>query len=111
MVRVSDKLIRQMADDIVKEVAPEKVILFGSWARGDGGDESDVDFLVIEREAFGPHRSRRKEAARIWRCLSQYRVSKDILVYSSQDIQEGSKALHQVIAVALDEGKLLYESA
>ena len=58
MVRVSDKLIRQMADDIVKEVAPEKVILFGSWARGCGGDESDVDFLVIEREAFGPHRSR-----------------------------------------------------
>ena len=111
MVSVSNRLIRRIADDIVKEVAPEKVILFGSWARGNASDRSDIDFLVIEREAFGPHRSRRKEAARISRSLSQYRVAIDILVYSSHELQANAQTLPVAIAEALEEGKLLYESA
>jgi predicted nucleotidyltransferase len=85
MVRVSEELIEELATEIVREIDPERIVLFGSWARGQAHDTSDVDLLVIEREQFGPDRSRRKEAARIWRCLSRFRVPTDILVYSSDE--------------------------
>ena len=107
MVKVSDKIINDMKDVIVREIDPEKVVLFGSWAHGQADDHSDVDFLVIEREPFGPQRSRRLEAARIWRCLSSFRVPKDILVYSSQELDR----IPQVVTTALKEGRVLYESA
>lgn len=107
MVKISDKLINDMKDAIVREVDPEKIILFGSWARGQVDEQSDVDLLVIEREPFGRHRSRRLEAARIWRCLSRFRVPKDILVYSSQELDQTPR----IVMTALNEGKVLYESA
>ncbi|MFC1762677.1 nucleotidyltransferase domain-containing protein [Planctomycetota bacterium] len=107
MVSVSNKLINDMKDTIVQEIHPEKIILFGSWAQGKANEHSDVDLLVIEREPFGPLRSRRREAARIWRCLSSFRIPKDILVYSSQELNKIPRA----VSTAIKEGKVLYESA
>ena len=106
MVDVTDKLINDMKNAIVREVDPQKIILFGSRALGLTHENSDVDLLVIEREPFGRHRSRRLEAARIWRCLSSFRVPKDILVYSSQELDQPPRA----VTSALKEGKVLYES-
>ena len=53
---VSDDLLSQMAQVIVQEVEPERIILFGSHARGEARPDSDVDLLVIEREGFGKQR-------------------------------------------------------
>ncbi|MEN6425773.1 MAG: nucleotidyltransferase domain-containing protein [Phycisphaerales bacterium] len=110
MVNVSEKLIDRMTQRIVQEVNPERVVLFGSWARGEARDWSDVDLLVVEREPFGPNRSRRQEAARIWRCLSEFRVPTDILVYSASEVARWKDSDYHVIAQALREGKVLYES-
>ena len=49
MVSISEELIERMARRIVTEVDPEKVVLFGSWARGEASEQSDVDFLVIDQ--------------------------------------------------------------
>jgi uncharacterized protein len=110
MVYVSEELIDRMARRIVREVDPERVILFGSWARGDANVQSDVDFLVVEREPFGPDRSRREEAVRIWRCLSEFRVPTDILVYSVDELNQWRDSRYHVVGRALREGKVLYES-
>ena len=110
MVNISSEMIEEMTRQIVREVDPQRVLLFGSWARGQANEHSDVDFLVVEREPFGRNRSRRKEAARIWRCLSEFRVSKDILVYSVSELAHWRDSSHHVIARALREGKVLYES-
>jgi predicted nucleotidyltransferase len=82
---VSDELLRQMARVIVREVEPERIVLFGSHARGDARPDSDVDLLVIEREPFGEGRSRRREAALLWRALARFPVPKDIVVYSQAE--------------------------
>ena len=111
MVKISNQLIDTMAQQIVREVDPERIVLFGSWARGEGKDGSDVDLLVVEREPFGPNRSRRREAARIWRCLAEFRIAKDILVYSVGELARWQDSAHHVIARALREGRVLYESA
>ena len=54
MVPVTDALLDQMVQAIVAEVDPEQVILFGSRARGDAREDSDVDLVVVEAEPFGP---------------------------------------------------------
>ncbi len=110
MVNISSEIIEKMTRQIVREVDPQRILLFGSWARGQANEHSDVDFLVVEREPFGRNRSRRREAARIWRCLSEFRVSKDILVYSVGELAQWKDSSHHVIARALREGKVLYES-
>lgn len=110
MVNIPDDLIDRMTQRIVREIHPQKILLFGSWARGQANKESDVDFLVVEREPFGGNRSRRQEAARIWRCLSEFRVPTDILVYSASELSQWQDSSHHVIGTALREGKVLYES-
>jgi predicted nucleotidyltransferase len=44
---VSRRDIRTYVDSLARSFAPERVILFGSHARGDAGDDSDVDMLVV----------------------------------------------------------------
>ena len=110
MVSVSKELIDRMTERIVREVDPERIVLFGSWARGEATEQSDVDFLVVEREPFGPNRSRREEAVRIWRCLYEFLVPKDILVYSVHEIDQWKDSNYHVVGRALKEGKVLYES-
>ncbi len=59
------ELLQNMTDTIVSEVDPEKGILFGSQARGEAHQHSDVDLLIVENTPFGVKRSRRKEAAKV----------------------------------------------
>jgi uncharacterized protein len=106
---VSNDMLRQMTRVIVDEVEPERIILFGSHARGDAGPDSDVDLLVIEQEPFGKMRSRRREAALLWRVLARFPVSKDILVYSQKEAAEWKGSPGHVVAQALREGRVLYE--
>ena len=103
-------MIEKMTQQIVREVDPQRILLFDSWARGQGSEHSDVDFLVVEREPFGRNRSRRREAVRIWRCLSEFRIPTDILVYSISEVAQWKDSSHHVISMALREGKVLYES-
>ncbi len=109
MRTITDDLLARMVRIIVDEANPEQVILFGSRARGDHRDNSDVDLVVIEAEPFGPGRSRRREMARLYGALSSFRVSADLLVYSREDVDYWRDSLNHVLARALREGKLLYE--
>ena len=107
--QVTDLLLSDMVRAIVAEVDPEQVILFGSRARGDAREDSDVDLLVIESAPFGNGRSRRQEAVRLWRAVSGLGVAKDILVYSRDEVEHWRDSLNHVLARALREGRVLYE--
>jgi len=109
MTPVTDDLLDRMVQAIVAEVDPERVILFGSRARGDEREDSDVDPVVIEAEPFGPGRSRRKELARLYRALTGFLVPADVLVYSHEDVDYWRDSLNHVLARALREGRTLYE--
>jgi predicted nucleotidyltransferase len=108
-VDVSADLLSQMAQVIVQEVEPERIILFGSHARGEARAGSDVDLLVIEREGFGEQRSRRREAALLWRALARFPVPKDIVVYSEEEVAAWKDSPGHLLAGALREGRVLYE--
>ncbi|MDP2783019.1 MAG: nucleotidyltransferase domain-containing protein [Sulfurimicrobium sp.] len=97
-----------MVEAIVREAAPETIILFGSRARGDAQPDSDVDLLVVEREPFSPQRSRSKEAARLYMALRGLAVSKDILLYRRDEFDHWKNSLNHVVGRAHREGRVLY---
>ncbi len=109
MVHVTDDTLDRMVRAIVAAVDPERVILFGSRARGDAGAESDVDLVVVEAEPFGPGRSRHDELVRLYHALADFRVAADVLVYSNADVAYWRDSLNHVLARALREGRTLYE--
>lgn len=108
MSAINDSIINQMAECIVKEVNPVRIVLFGSAARGQGHEDSDVDLLVIEDAPFGAARSRYRETGRINRALAGFGVAKDVLVYSIDEVERWRNSVNHVVAHALREGRDLY---
>ena len=106
---VTDAVIAEMVEALVKEADPEQVILFGSRGRGDARTDSDVDLIVVEAEPFGPGRDRVKEMARLYKALAGFVVPADILVYSREDVEYWRDSLNHVLARALREGRVVYE--
>ena len=109
MPAVTDELLDRLIRAIVDEVHPEQVILFGSRARGEERETSDVDLIVIEAEPFGPERSKHKEMLRLYRAVRDFRVPKDLLVFSNEEVEYWQDSLNHVLARALREGRVLYE--
>lgn len=85
--------------DGLKGMGAQKVILFGSWGRGEGADWSDLDILVVMRSDL-PFVERMGE---IYRRLRPCEA--DVFVYTPEEMEEGNP----VIRRALAEGKVLYE--
>ena len=100
-----DECIAAMTDRIVRDFSPVRVILFGSAARGDAGQHSDVDFLVVLAHVD----DKRQAAVAIRRALSAFPVAKDILVTTPDEISRRGHLVGTVLRPALREGKVLYE--
>ena len=109
MTQVTEDLLNRMVQAIVDEVDPEQVILFGSRARGEEQEKSDIDLIVVEAEPFGLERSRHREMVRLYHAVAGFRVPTDVLVYSHEDVDYWRDSLNHVLARALREGKVLYE--
>ena len=108
MVPVTDELLDRMVRAIVEAVDPEQVIQFGSRARGDARESSDVDLVVVESEPFGKTRSRRLEAARVYEALADFDTLTDVLLYSRDEVRRRRNSANHVLADALREGRVLY---
>ena len=109
MTQVTNDLLKEIVRVIVGEVDPYQIILFGSRARGDFDEDSDIDLVVLESKAFGDGGSRHREEVRLYRALAGFHVSKDILVYTREDAECWRDSLNHVLARALREGRVLYE--
>ncbi len=110
MLQVTEKLLQEMTDLIVRDIQPLKIILFGSHARGTASADSDLDFLVVEDGPFDAQRSRRGEITRLSNILFDFYIPMDFLVFTPQEIEKWKNAKNHVIAHALREGLTLYES-
>ena len=109
MTTVTDQALEDFVQAIVQEVDPEQIYVFGSRARGDARPDSDVDLLVVEREPFGPQRSRWQEITRLLNLSARMRMPTDFLVYSRDEVEAWQDCRNNIIAQALAEGRLLYE--
>jgi predicted nucleotidyltransferase len=108
MVSVKDhtrkKMIREMVNRIVEHFDPEKIILFGSSARGDSGPDSDVDLLVV----MPVRGSKREKQLEIRALLRGIRLAKDIVVSRPEDFEWRKDIVGTIEYPATKEGKVLY---
>lgn len=95
--------IQEMVRRIVRQFRPERVILFGSHARGEAGPDSDVDLLVVMRV-----RGLRKQGIQIRVALHDIRVPKDVIVTSPEDFEWRKDVPGTIEYPAAREGKVLY---
>jgi len=108
MPTLSEEMLNQMVQIIVREVAPETVILFGSHARGDARADSDVDLMVVEKTPFSQQRSRRAEYSRLSMALRDLPFAKDILLYSRSEFDYWKDSPNHVVGRAQREGRVLH---
>jgi predicted nucleotidyltransferase len=86
---------------------PASVMLFGSYARGEADDQSDLDLLIIEDEVA----DKANEYLRIHRAIGPIGVGVDVLVFSRQDFERRSLVPGSLPHRVRQEGRLLYDTA
>ena len=106
---LKEETLKKIVKEIIEETGAEKIILFGSYAKSLQTDNSDIDILIIEKEPFGKSRSRRREINKVRKKLSEYRISKDILIYDLDEFNDWKNSINHIIGRSLKEGKVLYE--
>ena len=102
---IDENTICEITERLVSGFHPDKIILFGSQARGTSDEKSDLDILVI-----CPVRgSRRKMMVEMDRSLKGLKVARDIMVLSADEFERDRKIPGTIARPAWKEGKLLYE--
>ena len=93
-----------MVRRIVEQFHPDRVILFGSHARGTAGPDSDVDLLVVMPVAG----SKREKQLEVRLALHEFKVSKDIIITTPEDFEWRKEIPGTVERPAAREGKVVY---
>jgi uncharacterized protein len=105
-VETDSETLPEIVRRILQVNRPAAIILFGSVARGDSRQGSDLDILIVERQSsLPPHRrgaSYRMALLGIGRAI-------DLLVYTPQEIEQWANVPQAFLTTALREGKVLYE--
>ncbi len=104
-VTVDEAVLDEIVRRLVEAVDPDRIILFGSRARGDARPDSDVDLLIVKDSPEPPGR----RDVRAHRALMGVGVPKDVLWYTPQEVLDCTGVRSHVVSRALREGTVLYE--
>jgi len=98
-------LLRRMVECILSVGSPERIIMFGSRARGTARRGSDVDLLIIEDSPLPRYR----RPVRYLQALVGLFPAKDVVVWTPAEVRAWQHVPNSFIATALREGRTLYE--
>lgn len=101
------QLIQNAVERIVDRVQPRRIFLFGSAARGEMHEDSDLDFLVVIPDG----RDCMETAFMLHRCLRGLGRPKDIVVICEKDLQLHGDNPFLIIHTAVTEGREVYHAA
>ena len=102
-----DPVLRRIVEVIVKEIDPDRIILFGSRARGDYDEGSDYDILVLKK-GVRPEERRRLEG-RIYLSLRSLGVPVEIFVQDSGKYEELKDKWFLFYYDVEREGRVIYD--
>lgn len=101
----TSQIISDIVKRISKDCAPEKIVLFGSHAKGTSRLDSDIDLLVIKNSNL--RRDERDKEIR--KSLRDIKFPLDIFVYTPQEVAEYAHLKGSFISAIFKEGRVLYE--
>ena len=104
---IDERTVQQVVARIVAAAQPSRVILFGSYGRGNADPGSDLDIMVIK-----PYVSNRyEEMIRLRKAVGRLGTGVDLLVYSEGEYERRSQVPGTVLYWARKEGRPVYEAA
>jgi predicted nucleotidyltransferase len=103
----SEVAVQQAVDRIAARFHPDKIILFGSRARGQAGPDSDADLLVV----MSVDGSKRQQAVQIDLALEGIPIPIDLIVVTPEEVEKYRDVTGTIIREAVREGQVLYERA
>ncbi len=95
-----------IAQRLKEALSPDRIYLFGSYARGDAGPDSDLDFLVVLRRSLESRYVRAIEARRL---VGDIPFPKDIVVLTRAEWEAERAVVCSLVSTVLREGICLYE--
>lgn len=102
----NDNVVRDIVRRIVETAQPEKVVLFGSRARGDAPPNSDFDILIIEHSNEPRHR----RSIPLYVALADLPVEVEVFVYTPEEVEEWREVPQAFVTTAVREGTTIYET-
>ena len=99
-----DREIEHITVQIIEKYKPERIILFGSAARGDAGPDSDADFLIVKKDTPHYGADRIRQLSR----MIDRNIPVDFLVYRPEELDKRIELGDPFIQAILAEGKVLY---
>lgn len=97
--------LRVAVTRLVEQFQPERIVLFGSRARGDAHPDSDIDLLVV-LPAVEDHWA---AVGDLLDALADRPIPMDIFVADARDLAQRAQRVGSVLRPALREGTVLYE--
>ncbi len=103
---VAKGILHEATQRLVEQFAPERIILFGSQARGTADARSDVDLLVV----CAVNGNRRALMLAMDRALNGLGIARDIIVLTPKEFERDRHIPGTVARPASQEGIILYDS-
>lgn len=105
MSAATESVISEMVERLVREFDPLKIVLFGSHARGQANEHSDVDLLVVMPDGV----DRRNAPVQMLVALADMPLAKDVVVTTPEEILRRGDLVGTVLRPALREGRVVHE--
>src|SRR4030067_2772244 len=102
---LSKELILEIKKRLLSKFDIEKIIFFGSQARGSANKKSDVDLLLIGKVNY----NRFKMMTDALRALGRMDYAFDVMILTSNEFEKHKDLPETVARYAFKEGKILYE--
>jgi predicted nucleotidyltransferase len=102
---LDESLLNEIIQWIVKVMDPEKIIMFGSRAKGTATEDSDLDLMVIVDKSEIP----RPRSRPVYGALRDIFIPMDILVYTQEEVDDWQNVSVHITSTARREGKTIYE--
>ena len=102
-----EQLFARVTERLVAAIRPEKIIAFGSRAKGDARPDSDLDLLVVEDRGG----SLGERGVRVRRALGGLGVPLDLIVQTPTEFEQMRRWRSSISAIAEREGRVLYDRA
>jgi predicted nucleotidyltransferase len=100
-----ENLLQEIVNRVHAQGIVDRVVLFGSRARGEARPNSDYDILVIKDSPEPRHR----RSIPYYEAVADLPVEVEIMVYTPEEVIDWSQVPEAFVTTALREGKVLYE--
>lgn len=105
MTTKASETLEEIVDRLVQGMHPERIYLFGSQARDEAGESSDIDLLVVVPDSDLP---RHRREAFSYDLLWGLTVPVDVIVLTRAEFQRASRVKTSLASVVQTEGQMLY---